>query len=127
MPKITLIGAGSAVFTRNLCSDILLAPALQDSTISLMDIDAGRLRTSRDLVQNIVDSRGLDARVEATTDRQEAIRGADYVVTTFQQGGLDAYALDIEIPQTLRRRAVRGRHPWSWRRLPRLEDHPGLA
>jgi alpha-galactosidase len=99
VPKITLIGAGSAVFTRNLCSDILLAPALQDSTISLMDIDAGRLRTSRDLVQNIVDRRGLDARVEATPDRQEAIRDADYVVTTFQQGGLDAYALDIEIPQ----------------------------
>ena len=99
MPKITLIGAGSAVFTRNLCSDILLAPALQNSTISLMDIDSGRLRTSRDLVQNIVDRRGLDARVEVTTDRQEAIRGADYVVTTFQQGGLDAYALDIEIPQ----------------------------
>jgi alpha-galactosidase/6-phospho-beta-glucosidase family protein len=47
VPKITLIGAGSAVFTRNLCSDILLAPALQDSTISLMDIDSGRLRTSR--------------------------------------------------------------------------------
>lgn len=99
VPRITLIGAGSAVFTRNLCSDILLAPVLQDSTISLMDIDEGRLRTSRDLVQSIVDRRGLDARVEATTDRREAIRDADYVVTTFQQGGLDAYALDIEIPQ----------------------------
>jgi alpha-galactosidase len=99
VPRITLIGAGSAVFTRNLCSDILLAHTLQDSTISLMDIDAGRLRTSRDLVQSIVDRRGLDARVEATTDRREAIRGADYVVTTFQQGGLDAYALDIEIPR----------------------------
>lgn len=99
VPRITLIGAGSAVFTRNLCSDILLAPVLQDSTISLMDIDEGRLRTSRDLVQSIIDRRGLDARVEATTDRREAIRDADYVVTTFQQGGLDAYALDIEIPQ----------------------------
>ncbi|HJQ28484.1 MAG TPA: alpha-glucosidase/alpha-galactosidase [Rubrobacter sp.] len=99
MTRITLIGAGSAVFTRNLCSDILLAPALQDSTISLMDIDAGRLRTARDLVQSIVDRRGLDARVEATTDRREAVRDADYVVTTFQQGGLDAYALDIEIPR----------------------------
>jgi alpha-galactosidase len=99
VPRITLIGAGSSVFTRNLCSDILLAPALQGSTISLMDIDAGRLRTSRDLVQSIVDRRGLDARVEATADRREAIRDADYVVTTFQQGGLDAYSLDIEIPQ----------------------------
>src|SRR5215207_9474611 len=99
MPKITLIGAGSLVFTRNLCSDILLTPALQDSTISLMDIDPTRLSQARDLVQAIVDRRGLDARVEATLDRRKAVRDADYVVTTFQQGGLDAYALDIEIPQ----------------------------
>jgi len=99
VPKITLIGAGSAVFTRNLCSDILLAPALQGSTISLMDIDAERLRSSLELVQNLVERRGLAARVEATTDRREAVSGADYVVTTFQQGGLAAYTLDIEIPK----------------------------
>ncbi len=99
MPKITLIGAGSRVFTRNICSDILLAPALQESTIALMDIDSERLSQARDLVQAIIDKRGLKARVEATTDRKEAVRDADYVITTFQQGGLDAYALDIEIPQ----------------------------
>jgi alpha-galactosidase len=99
MPKITLIGAGSVVFTRNLCSDILLAPALQDSTIALMDIDSDRLKQARDLVQAIVDQRGLKARVVTTTNRRESVQGADYVITTFQQGGLDAYALDIEIPQ----------------------------
>lgn len=99
MPKITLIGAGSVVFTRNLCSDILLTPALQESTIALMDIDPERLAQARDLVQAIIDQRGLEARVEATTDRREAVRDADYVITTFQQGGLDAYELDIEIPQ----------------------------
>jgi alpha-galactosidase/6-phospho-beta-glucosidase family protein len=47
MPKITFIGAGSLVFTRNLCSDILLTPALQESTITLMDVDAGRLAQAR--------------------------------------------------------------------------------
>ena len=99
MPKITLIGAGSVVFTRNLCSDILLTPALQNATIALMDIDAGRLAQARDLVQALIDGRKLDARVEATTDRRAALRGADYVVTTFQQGGLEAYKLDIDIPQ----------------------------
>ena len=99
MPKITLIGAGSVVFTRNLCSDILLTPALQQSTIALMDIDPERLTQARNLVQAIIDQRGLQASVEATADRREAVRGADYVITTFQQGGLDAYALDIEIPQ----------------------------
>jgi alpha-galactosidase len=99
MPKITLIGAGSTVFTRNLCSDILLTPALQESTIALMDIDADRLAQARELVQAIVDRRALKAVVEATLDRQEAVRDADYVITTFQQGGLDAYRLDIEIPE----------------------------
>ena len=99
MPKITLIGAGSVVFTRNLCSDILLSPALQHATISLMDIDEARLQQAKNLVQALIDGRRLSATVEATTDRREAVRGADYVVTTFQQGGLDAYALDIETPR----------------------------
>ena len=99
MPKITLIGAGSVVFTRSLCSDILLTPALQESTIALMDIDARRLAQAERLVQAIIDRRGLGTRVEATTDRRASVRDADYVITTFQQGGLNAYALDIEIPQ----------------------------
>lgn len=99
MSKISLIGAGSVVFTRNLCSDILLTPALQDSTITLMDIDQNRLAQAKALVQAIIDRRELKARVEATMDQREAVRSAAYVVTTFQQGGLEAYGLDIEIPQ----------------------------
>ena len=99
MPKITFIGAGSLVFTRNLCSDILLTPALQESTITLMDIDPARLAQARSIVQAMIDRRRLNARVVATTDRAEAVAGADYVVTTFQQGGLDAYKLDIDIPR----------------------------
>ncbi len=99
MSKITFIGAGSLVFTRNLCSDVLFAPALRDSTLTLMDINPVRLEQARQVVQAIVDRRGLSARVEATTDRRAAIKNADYVVTTFQQGGLDAYRQDIEIPQ----------------------------
>ena len=99
MPKITLIGAGSLVFTRNLCSDILLAPCLRDCTISLMDIDPLRLEQSRQIVQSITDRRKLRAKIEVPTDRKDAIRDADYVITTFQQGGLEAYRTDIEIPQ----------------------------
>jgi alpha-galactosidase len=99
MTKIALIGAGSYVFTRRLCADILLAPALADSKIALMDIDPIRLEQARAGVQAIVDAHGLKATILATTDRREAVTGAGYVITTFQQGGLDAYALDIEIPQ----------------------------
>jgi alpha-galactosidase len=99
MPKITFIGAGSLVFTRNLTNDILLTPALSDSTIALMDVDAQRLEQSRQIVQSMIDRRGSKATVVATLDRKQAIEESDYVITTFQQGGLDAYKLDIEIPQ----------------------------
>ena len=98
MTKIALIGAGSVVFTRNLVSDLLSFPALQGSTISLMDIDAERLRLARDLVAAIIAERGLPARVEATLERAAAVRGASCVLVTVQVGGLDAYAHDIEIP-----------------------------
>lgn len=97
MPKIALIGC-SAAFTRNLTSDILLVPELQDSTISLMDIDPVRLELARDLVLKVIETRGLPAKVEATLDRREAIREADFVIVTIQVGGLDAYTHDIEIP-----------------------------
>ncbi len=98
MAKITLIGSGSLVFTRNLCNDILLTPALEGATIALMDIDSDRLEQSRLVVDAMAKQMGSNVHIEAHTDRQAAIRGADYVITTFQQGGLDAYALDIEIP-----------------------------
>ena len=100
MPKIALIGAGSVVFTRNLINDILSFPALQDSTISLMDIDPDRLELARDLVQAMISRRGLPAQVTATQDRAEAVRGANYVIVTIQAGGLEAFAHDIEIPAT---------------------------
>jgi alpha-galactosidase len=40
----------------------------------------------------------LLARIIATTDRREALRGADYVVSMVWVGGLEAFAHDIEIP-----------------------------
>lgn len=98
MAKITIIGAGSVVFTRNLTSDILLTPALQDSTICLMDIDAGRLEVARALVQRMIDERALPAKVEATLDRRQALDGAGYAICTIQVGGLAAYRHDIDIP-----------------------------
>jgi alpha-galactosidase len=98
MIKIAFIGAGSLVFTRQLCSDILLTPALADAEIALMDIDPARLTQAREMVQGLADRLGAPAIVTATLDRQVAIAGADYVITTFQQGGLAAYELDIEIP-----------------------------
>ena len=99
MLKIAIIGAGSVVFTRTLVVDILSFPALQESTIALMDIDPYRLQVAHDLVRAIIERRQLPARVEATLDRAAALSGAKYVIVTIQVGGLEAYEYDINIPK----------------------------
>ncbi len=98
MATITIIGAGSLVFTRRLCSDFLLTPGLADCEIRLMDIDPARLRQSHTIVQTLAERMGAKATVKGTLSQQEAVSGADYVITTFQAGGLEAFRQDIEIP-----------------------------
>jgi len=100
MAKITFIGAGSTVFAKNLLGDILSFPELADSTISLFDIDAERLRTSEIVAQRL--ARALDAHptIEATTDRRRALDGADYAICMIQVGGYKpATVVDFEVPK----------------------------
>lgn len=96
--KIAMIGAGSIGFTRKLMHDILAVPELADTTFALMDISARNLEMIRQLAERDIAANNLPARVVATTDRRAAIHNADYVICTIRQGGLEAFALDIDIP-----------------------------
>jgi alpha-galactosidase len=100
-PKIAFIGAGSTVFARNLIGDVLRFPALADTTtFALMDIDPGRLATSETMARRLAAARGARATVEGTEDRRAALDGADYVVTSFQVGGLHPSTIvDFEVPK----------------------------
>ena len=44
--KITFLGAGSTVFSKNVLGDVMLCPALWDAEIALYDIDWDRLEES---------------------------------------------------------------------------------
>ena len=81
MTKITFIGAGSLGFTRGLVRDVLTFPLLEDATIALMDIDPERLEFSRQTVQKMIEAGKYPAKVEATLDRVEALKGADVVLS----------------------------------------------
>ncbi|NBU38451.1 MAG: alpha-glucosidase/alpha-galactosidase, partial [Actinobacteria bacterium] len=100
MARVVFVGAGSTVFARNLMGDILSWPELASSTIVLHDIDETRLRTSEIVGRKIVDTLGVPATIEATTDRRRALTGADYVITMFQVGGYrPSTVIDFEIPK----------------------------
>src|SRR5437763_11014200 len=101
MTKIAFIGAGSLGFTRGLVRDILTFPLLRDATLSLMDIDPERLEFAQKSVQRIVDLGKYPAKVEATLDRAEALKGADVVLVTILAGGGDIWRRAIELPKKL--------------------------
>jgi alpha-galactosidase len=99
MTKIAFIGAGSLGFTRGLVRDVLTFPLLSDATFCLMDINAERLDFARKSVQRIVDMGHYPAKVEATLDRIEALKGADFVLCTILVGETEIWRYDIEIPK----------------------------
>ncbi len=100
MTKITFLGAGSTVFAENLLGDILSFPELAAWTISLMDIDPVRLRTSEIVAHKIAEYYGVRPNIEATLDRRQALDGADYAISMFQVGGYrPSTVIDFEIPK----------------------------
>jgi alpha-galactosidase len=99
MAKITIVGAGGYVFPFRLIGDLLSFPALRDSVLTLMDIDADRLERTASAARALVAHHGFATTVESTTERRAALAGADYVIITFQVGGIDAFRDDVEIPR----------------------------
>ena len=98
--KITLIGAGSAVFTRNLLGDILSYPELAHCEIALHDTDAKRLGLAEMVAHRIAATVGAKPRITASIDRKRALEGARYVINTIQVGGYrPATVTDFEIPK----------------------------
>ena len=100
MPKITLLGAGSTVFAKDLITDILTFPELADSTLALYDIDPERLETTQRVSMLVAGALGVDPVIEAHLDRRAALDGADYAIGMFQVGGYQPCTVtDFEIPK----------------------------
>ncbi|MBT4137023.1 MAG: alpha-glucosidase/alpha-galactosidase, partial [Candidatus Latescibacteria bacterium] len=91
MPKIVFIGAGSFGFTRKLVRDLLTFPLLEKSEIALVDINKQRLSFAKRACEKIVQQGNYPAKVTATTDRREALKGANAVMVTILCGGTNVW------------------------------------
>lgn len=98
MPKIALIGAGSIIFATTLLNDMLGTECLKGASYALMGPTKWKLDKIESWAKGVIAKNKLDATVHSTTDRRDALKGADYVLLLFQVGGLEAYRLDYEIP-----------------------------
>ncbi|MHB0938749.1 MAG: alpha-galactosidase [Armatimonadota bacterium] len=100
MPKITLVGAGSVVFAKNILSDCLSYPELAESTVALFDIDPARLKTAEAMAAQVAKAWKANPKIYATTDPVEAFEDADYAIFMFQVGGYEpSTVIDFEVPK----------------------------
>lgn len=98
--KIVLVGAGSAQFGYGTLGDIFQSTALYGSEIVLHDINPASLAVTEKTARDFLAAEDLPFIVSATTDRREALKGAEFVIISIEVGDRFAlWDLDWQIPQ----------------------------
>lgn len=96
--KIAIIGSGST-YTPELIEGIIKRKdALPLSEIALMDIDERKLEIVGTLCERMIQAANVPCRVVRTQNLDEALTGADFVLTQIRVGKLPARVLDEKIP-----------------------------
>lgn len=97
--KVVVIGAGSLSFGTMTVRDLMEAPEMRGSEIALVDLDAKRLDRMTRLVRRLNETWDAGMTITATTDRREALPGADIVVGAVERNRYPLWQMDIEIPR----------------------------
>lgn len=98
--RIVLIGAGSAQFGYGTIGDIFQSEVLAGSHIVLHDINPVTMGTVKETAQAFIEAHNLPATISATTNRAEALQGADFVIISIEVGDrFELWELDWRIPQ----------------------------
>ncbi|MTI71240.1 MAG: 6-phospho-beta-glucosidase [Firmicutes bacterium] len=98
--KVAVIGGGSSYTPELIDGFIKRNHELPVKEIHLVDIEEGKWKLDivGELAKRMIKKAGLDTEVILTLDRKAAIKNADFVLTQFRVGGLDARARDERIP-----------------------------
>ena len=96
-PKVVLIGAGSAFFGRQTVWSMVTKEALCSGTLVLVDPDEKKLGWLERIARRAVAARNVPLKVEATTDRRKALKGADFVTLAFAVEGIGLRGVDATI------------------------------
>jgi len=98
--KVVLIGAGSASFGRGQIADLIQARELngREVQLHLVDSDADALEIMRRVAERIREHVGSDIEIHATTDRTQALPGADYVIVAVARKRFALWEQDFRVP-----------------------------
>lgn len=107
--KIVLIGAGSSQFGFGTMGDIFQSDVFQDAEVVLHDIDPASLERVQQAGEAFIQEHELAHRITATTDRKQALAGADFCIISIEVGDrFKLWEMDWRIPQQFGIRQVFG-------------------
>jgi len=107
--RIVLIGAGSAQFGYGTIGDILQSKVLEGSHIVLHDINPDTLKVTYETGKAFIQEHKLPFSISATTDRAEAFKGGDFLISSIEVGNrFELWEQDWRIPQQYGVRQVYG-------------------
>jgi alpha-galactosidase len=98
MPYITILGAGSTVFARQLITDILQVEGLDEGCFALVDIDAERLELAQQIAERLITKSGKNWSVRASTERRDLLAGSDFIINSIEVAGLANVRHDFDLP-----------------------------
>ena len=98
--KVTVIGGGSSYTPELINGFIKRKSELPVKEIILVDIEEGREKVTivSKLAERMIKKAKLDTKISVSFNRKEALKDADFVVTQFRVGGLDARGRDERFP-----------------------------
>jgi alpha-galactosidase len=96
--SVTIIGAGSAVFARQLITDILQIPGLDEGSFALVDIDPVRLELARQIAERLIARSGKHWTLRVSTERRDVLAGSDFIINTIEVSGLANVSHDFDLP-----------------------------
>jgi 6-phospho-beta-glucosidase len=94
--KIAIVGAASARAPLLLRTLLKRQTELGLTDLALMDLDGERLNLIGSVTAQ--QERRANSRITRTTDARAALTGADFVITTFRVGGMEARVVDERVP-----------------------------
>ncbi len=97
-PRIAFVGGGSYQWGPKITQDVALNEELRGGVLVLHDINAEALQDMYEWGTRALGEMKAHLKLEKTQRLEEALRGADFVILSISTGGLDATALDLEIP-----------------------------
>ena len=99
--KIVLIGAASREFARSVVHDLVLERQLHESRdldVHLVDIDRAGLELMHGYARRCAEAAGARVSFHATTERERALEGADFVLVAVAVKRMELWEQDFRVP-----------------------------